>query len=235
MVAVTPDGARLVTVNGGSGSDATVLTVDIASGRVGTRFVADGYAIATAPDRSTFAVPDTNTGDLLFVDAARLVVTGRTTVGEFPADAVFTPDGRTVLVTAGEELIAVDVATRTVRWRTSLPAGYRIGLTPDGGTAFVSAVDEVAVVDVRQGVVQTAIVGGKGTDGVAVTPDGRLALVADRNRNVLTAIDVGSRTVVAEIPTGDAPTAVWITPDGRRAYTADSGSGTVTVIGVGAP
>jgi YVTN family beta-propeller protein len=71
--------------------------------------------------------------------------------------------------------------------------------------------------------------------GVAVTPDGTHAYVANQGSNDVSVIDTASNTVVATIPVGNAPSGVAVTPDGLHAYvtnhpTGSGGSGIVTVI-----
>ncbi len=66
--------------------------------------------------------------------------------------------------------------------------------------------------------------------GVAITPDGTHAYVANANDNTVSAIATASNTVVATIPVGNFPTGVAVTPDGTHAYVTNQTSGTVSVI-----
>jgi YVTN family beta-propeller protein len=69
-------------------------------------------------------------------------------------------------------------------------------------------------------------VGGQTTD-VALSPDGRSALVTDTSVNqssgTVAIVDLGTAEVTARIPVGSGPTGVVISPDDRLAYVADTG------------
>ena len=71
--------------------------------------------------------------------------------------------------------------------------------------------------------------------GIAVTPDGAFAYVANCGGNVFV-IDTATNKVATKFPAGACPTGVAITPDGTRAYVTIAtnvngiGAGAVTVI-----
>ena len=71
---------------------------------------------------------------------------------------------------------------------------------------------------------------GSGPEGVAITPDGAFAYVANSGSNTVSVIATASNTVVATVTVGSGPEGVAITPDGAFAYVANSGSNTVSVI-----
>ncbi len=76
----------------------------------------------------------------------------------------------------------------------------------------------------------TPIAVGSEPVGVAITPDGRTAYVADFSSNALTPIDTATNTAGPPIAAGAQPTGIAITPDGRTAYVADRGSNSVTPV-----
>ena len=79
--------------------------------------------------------------------------------------------------------------------------------------------------------VGTPITVGSGPTGVAVTPDGKHAYVANNGSNNVSVIDTVTNTVVGTpIPVGNSPLGVAITPDGKHAYVANNGSNNVSVI-----
>jgi YVTN family beta-propeller protein len=62
---------------------------------------------------------------------------------------------------------------------------------------------------------------GVNPDGVAITPDGGRAYVANNGSNTLSIIDTATNRVVATVPVGETGiglTEVAITPDGSYAY-----------------
>jgi YVTN family beta-propeller protein len=82
----------------------------------------------------------------------------------------FTPDGRTVLVSAGPELVVLDAGTRKVVKRIAIGHGSGgVLIQPDGARAFVACGPDnnVAVIDLRSLTVTGHIQAGGGPDGLA--------------------------------------------------------------------
>ena len=71
---------------------------------------------------------------------------------------------------------------------------------------------------------------GPGPRGLAITPDGAFAYVANAGSFVVSVIATASNTVVATVPVGPGPEDVAITPDGAFAYVANLASNDVSVI-----
>ncbi|HKH88893.1 MAG TPA: YncE family protein [Acidimicrobiales bacterium] len=67
-------------------------------------------------------------------------------------------------------------------------------------------------------------------DAVAVTPNGRLALVANYTSNTVTPVALPSGLALAAIPAGAGPADVAINSSGTTAYVTDANSDTVTPI-----
>jgi YVTN family beta-propeller protein len=71
---------------------------------------------------------------------------------------------------------------------------------------------------------------GDAPAGVAVTPDGATAYVANVVDDTVSVIDTATNTVTATITVGDGPIFVAVSPDGTRAYVTNQADGTVSVI-----
>ena len=71
-------------------------------------------------------------------------------------------------------------------------------------------------------VVKTVTV-GSGPVGVAITPNGSDAYVANRGSNTVSVIKTSINTVVKTVTVGTAPDGVAITPNGSDAYVANVG------------
>lgn len=72
---------------------------------------------------------------------------------------------------------------------------------------------------------------GKEPSAIALTPDGKWAVVANAGSNNISLIDtLHGKVVEPPIGIGTMPTAVAISPDGSRAYVANSGSDDLSVI-----
>ena len=94
----------------------------------------------------------------------------------------------------------------------------------------------VSVIDTATNTVVATVPVGVQPFGVAITPDGTRAYVADANclpfcgSGRLSVIDTASNTVVATIPVGVGSSGVATTPDGTRVYVTNQISNTVSVI-----
>ena len=91
--------------------------------------------------------------------------------------------------------------------------------------------DNVSVIDTATNAqAAPAITVGTDPAGVAITPDGRRAYVANQGGGV-TVIDTSTNTTVgAPIPVGTAPTDVAIAPNGARAYVTNFTSNFISII-----
>lgn len=66
--------------------------------------------------------------------------------------------------------------------------------------------------------------------GIAISPDGNEAYVANADDNTVSVIDTATKTVVATIAVGDEPQGVAFAPDGATAYVTNIKDNTVSVI-----
>ena len=89
--------------------------------------------------------------------------------------------------------------------------------------------NSVSVIDTSSNTVVATVGVGSQPNGVAITPDGTRAYVANGGGDVWV-IDTSSNTVVAKVVVGSYPTGVAITPDGARAYVTRANGNSVSVI-----
>ena len=87
--------------------------------------------------------------------------------------------------------------------------------------------DTVTVINTTLDLAIDAISVGLLPTGIAVTPDGTKAYVANSGSNV-SVIDTTTNTLSSSITAGNNPTAVAITPDGTFAYVCNYGDGTAS-------
>ncbi len=139
----------------------------------------------------------------------------------------------------------MEVGSSSPRARALAAAAFTLAIliAPSGALArnvYVSNQDTVAPL-YRVTVIDTAtnaIVGspipvGVGPDGIAITPDGTRAYVANSGANTVTVIDTATNTVIGPpipIGLGTSPRQIAISPDGQRAYTANPLGGSVSII-----
>lgn len=103
-------------------------------------------------------------------------------------------------------------------------------VTPNGARVYVTNISQntVSVIDTLTNTVVDTITVGQSPWGIAITPDGKRAYVANTS-GTISVIDTATNTVTATITDSDGPSGVAITPDGTRAYVSN-GLGTVSVV-----
>jgi YVTN family beta-propeller protein len=143
------------------------------------------------------------------------------------------------------------VSTIDVKTRTKNPTDLTVGtnpidaaITPDGKTAFVAnnnysrelilGGDSVSTIDVKTRTKHpTDITVGSQPQGVAMTPDGKTAFVANGGSGTVSTIDVKTRAKhPTDIPVGDQPFGVAFTPSGKTAFVPNRNSHSVSTIDV---
>jgi YVTN family beta-propeller protein len=226
-VVLGADGRRAYVSNEGADS---VSVVDLEAGRV-TASIPVGdepTGLALAPDGTTLFVANWFGNDISVIDLTRGVEVKRLPAGSNPIDLRLTPDGKRLLVAN----------------QLSYPASR-----PN------PPVSEVTTIDVERRVVSSrvAVVNAHLLEGIAVAPQGDLALITlVRPKNLLPAIQVSRGWMmtnglgVIDLKSGGVvqvlldepgafyadPSDVVFTPDGRLAFVSHSGADMVTVIDV---
>lgn len=252
-VEVSPDGRLAVVSNYGEreapGNSLTV--VDWPAGEV-ARVMDLGedsrpHGMAFLPD-GRLAVTTEGSDRLLVVDPARGEVLKRIAVGEGLAHMVAaSADGRYAWVTniSAGTLEKVDLEAGKVIGTLPTGAGAE-GVAVAGGEVWVSnrAEDTVSVVDAASLELLATLASPGFPIRVAVTPDGRHALVTNARAATLSVFAVSGRELVATVELADAsaeyqetllgraalPIGIVVHPDGTRAFVAVSGGDEVAVI-----
>ena len=103
--------------------------------------------------------------------------------------------------------------------------------TPNGARLYVTNInnDTVSVIDTLTDTVIDTIAVGHMPWGIAITPDGKRAYVANLS-GTISVIDTATNTVIDTITDNDLPFGVAITPDGSRVYVSNSIHGTISVV-----
>jgi YVTN family beta-propeller protein len=83
---------------------------------------------------------------------------------------------------------------------------------------------DVSVIDTASNIVTTMVPVGLSPSGVAITPDGAFAYVANFDSDNVSVIDTATNTVTTTVTVGEEPVGVAITPDGAFAYVTNSRS-----------
>ncbi len=112
-----------------------------------------------------------------------------------------TPDGRYLIITAGQNLTIIDLTENAVARTTILPIPHDGGITvtPDGTEAWLCFTfnSVIGVVDIATGVLDQNGIRVSGARDVAFTHDGRRALACGDLR--VTAIDVARRVTLEKL------------------------------------
>src|SRR2546425_5034515 len=129
------------------------------------------------------------------------------------------------------------VAVIPVQW-----SPFGVAITPNGAFAYVtntgmicdfcpvSQPPSVSVIDTASYKVVATIPVGQYPAGVAITPNGAFAYVANFNSNSVSVIGTATNTVTATVTVGTNPLGVAITPNGAFAYVTNYTSYSVSVI-----
>lgn len=173
-------------------------------------------------------------------------VTGLTTVdvGAEPEGILASPDGKTVYVASevANLVHVVDLATATIRANVLVgQRPRRFALTPDGTELWVSneLAASVSVIDVASGTVTATITfpapkGLRVEDvtpvGIAMTRDGKTAVVALGRANHVAFVDVAARDVQDYVLVGKRAWNTTLSRDGAKLYVANGLSDDITVI-----
>ena len=206
-------------------------------------------SIACTPDGKlavAFTTDGMSTSTVSIIEVASGKVIGDPIkIGRRGYDIAVTPDGTLAFLAADDGVVGIEVASRKVGDPIDIGGGaYGVAFTPDGTLALVTAglvvpqrgyyLPFVSVINVAsRKVVGDPIKVGKGPGGIAITPDGKLAFVANRIDHTVSAIEIASRKVVGDpIKVGTDPYTIAVTPDGKLAVAANYRDHTVSVIDV---
>ncbi|MGL4397178.1 MAG: beta-propeller fold lactonase family protein [Hyphomicrobium sp.] len=175
------------------------------------------------------------------VDLATMTLSGDIKLSGKPAGIAMSADKSRAYVTApdGKSVFEIDCVARTVARVLNLGGGpLGIAAHPTRPEIYVADwyAHKIVVISTDPAAQALAVVAdiavGQSPSGLAVTPDGRLLLSADRDSNAVSIIDIASRTRTGTVAVGERPFGITITPDGARAVTANVGSDDVSVIDI---
>jgi YVTN family beta-propeller protein len=205
--------------------------------------ILDPYQLRFSPDMKWFVTAANRLNHIDFYrwDGSNITLVKRVATGKTPSHLWIDSKSTTVYATMqdSDELIALDLATQTIKWRTptgSIPADVYgsaddklilVGLT--GG-------DTVEVFDVsgkqpqRTRVIKT----GAGAHAFRALGDGRHVLVSNRVANSISKIDLQTLAVVDSYPAPGGPDCMDVSRDGKFIYVTSRWARKLTVIDMAA-
>ncbi len=148
------------------------------------------------------------------------------------------PDERRVFVAhlEGQAVSAIDRDLGTVATVAGPGAQLGIAVAPAGKEVWVTAVDSARVVvldGASAGVIATFPSGGNGPTRVRFTPDGRLAVIPNKEPSTLTLVDVASRKPIGSVPLSAVPKVLALSLDGGLAAVTHPEAKLVSIVDLG--
>jgi YVTN family beta-propeller protein len=152
-----------------------------------------------------------------------------------PHGMIVSHDGKTMWVTTEtpQAVLELDSSTGKIRhvWNTTQQRSHMIVTTPQESKFYVTNTvsGTVSVIDRSSGDVKV-VPTGPGTEGIAISPDGKEVWAASRTDAKIEIISTASDTIVATFPSGGkSPKRLDFTPDGAQVWVTNSGSEGTTV------
>jgi YVTN family beta-propeller protein len=237
---LTPDEKSIIVANALSD---TLTFIDPKTAEVQrvVRNIVDPYHLRFSPDMKWFvtAANRLNHIDIYRWDGTGITLVKRVATGKTPSHLWIDSKSTTIYSTMqdSDELIALDLATQTIRWRT------KTGATPADlfGTAddkqilvALTGGDSVEVYDVsgkepkRSKVIKTAA----GAHAFRALGDGRHVLVSNRVANSISKLDLQTLTVVESFAAPGGPDCIEVSRDGKLIYVSSRWARKLTVIDV---
>lgn len=114
------------------------------------------------------------------------------------------------------------------------PAGLALDQLRLRAYVALSGEDAVAVLDLRENDIidRVRLSPGDAPHGLALTPDGRFAVIANSGSNTASIVDALSRMEIGRVQVGNGPEFVLIDRNGRRAYLFNRLANSISVIDV---
>jgi YVTN family beta-propeller protein len=177
---------------------------------------ANPHDLAIAPDRRTAWVTLDGSDEMAVVNLERRRVLRYVPTGSRPHDLIFTPDGRLWVTDWGGGLHVFSRRGRLLRTFSVGVEAHHLAFSPGTGRQEVWLTDHgahrVFVIDVGTLKVEAELDTGGAPHHVAITPDGRWAVVVDHDGDRILVYRARTRRLVARIPVGEGPHGVWAEP-----------------------
>lgn len=175
-------------------------------------------------------VPLGGEGRIIVVDAAKDEIVDTISGVAAVHGLAGTPDGQFLIVGSFAEREAGGDALAKPSGISEDEHAAHHGAAPAGSKKAGSAVSTVSVVRTADGSVVRRIDVLGAVHHVAVSPDGRFAVVTHPNEGGISAIDLVSYEVSANLSTGPLPNYAVFSRDGSRVYISNADNGTLSEV-----
>ncbi len=237
---LTPDEKSLIVANAGGDS---LLFLDPKTAQVQRTIkgVLDPYHLRFSPDMKWFvtAANRLNHIDVYRWDGKDMALAKRIPTAKTPSHMWIDSKSTTAYVTMqdSDELIALDLATQTIRWRTATgdtPAD--VIMTADDRFVLVGLTggDAVQVFDVsgKEPKLAKTIKTGAGAHAFRAAGDKRHVFVSNRVANTVSRIDMQTLEVVGSFAVPGGPDCMDVSADGKLLYVTARWAKKLTVVDI---
>jgi len=187
-----------------------------------------GAGAAQAGSNQRVYIPTGDNGEVLIVDVSTNGVIGK--IADLPAahGLAVTPDGSR-LIAGSLDVRAPGMAMPEKPAGVSAMdhAAHHAKKPTDAAQPIVSA---VSIIDTATNSVVRRIDVPGAVHHVAVSPDGRVAVVTHPATDAITVIDLEALEVIKTVPTGAMPNYAAFSKDGEKLYVSNSGEDTIAVL-----
>jgi YVTN family beta-propeller protein len=194
----------------------------------GARAVVSNYGTREQPGHSISIVDTVEPGEILRIDL------GRHTRPH--GVAWFAPDRIAVTAEGSGYLLVVDPTDGRLiaEIETGQQVSHMVAVSRDGTRAYVANIGSgtTTTIDLVAGRKIGDIATGKGTEALALTPDGGELWVGAREAGEVSVVNTASQQVVSRIVVPGVPIRLAITPDGTTALATCAGSGEIVALDV---
>lgn len=170
--------------------------------------------LAVTPDGKYVLAADEASGDVAVVDSAKLDVVRRVPIGKNPEFMRMQPDGARAYVTFEPS-------------SSGKPPGKGEKDDEAGAPA------EVAAIDLSTWTARSFLTGGRETEGIEFSPDGKRLSVANEGDDTITSYDKQTGKLVQTVDlhaVGSRPRGIKVSPDGTRYVVTMENSDTLVVL-----
>ncbi|MGJ7529794.1 YncE family protein [Variovorax sp. GB1P17] len=235
---MTPDEKSVIVANS-AGDSLTFLNPRTAEVQRVVYGIIDPYQLQFSRDMKWFVTAGNrlNHVDIYRWDGKDLKLAKRIASGKTPSHIWIDNTSTIAYVTMqdSDEMIAVDLPTQTIKWRTSTgPMPADIFGTHNDKTLLVGLTggDGVQVFDVAGA--QPKLVGkiptGKGAHAFRSAGDGKTVFVSNRVANTISRIDLATLKVVATYAVPGGPDCMDVSADGKTLYVTSRWAKKLTVV-----
>ena len=239
---LSPDESSLIVANS-AGDSLTFLNPRTAEVQRVVYGIIDPYHLRFSPDMKWFVTAGNrlNHVDIYRWDGKEPKLVKRIPSGKTPSHIWIDAKSTTAYVTMqdSDELVAVDLATQTIRWRVPTgPMPADIFGIHDGKTLLVGLTgsDGVQVFDVAAAQPKPVgkILTGKGAHAFRSAGDGRSVFVSNRVANSISRIDLQTLQVVDTYPVPGGPDCMDVSADGKTLYVTSRWAKKLSVVDLAA-